>query len=107
MLEYIRDNVKGAFGYVLLVVICIPFVAFGVDALFTSEGSQTVASVNGEDIDPNQLAQEVYLYKRRLAAQMGDSFDPTAFDDKALEGPVLQQLVSRKLLSQAANNAGY
>jgi peptidyl-prolyl cis-trans isomerase D len=106
MLEYIRDNVKGAFGYVLLVVICIPFVAFGVDALFTSEGSQTVASVNGEDIDPNQLAQEVYLYKRRLAAQMGDSFDPTAFDDKALEGPVLQQLVSRKLLSQAANNAG-
>lgn len=106
MLEYIRDNVKGAFGYVLLVVICIPFVAFGVDALFTSEGSQTVASVNGEDIDPNQLAQEVYLYKRRLAAQMGDNFDPTAFDDKALEGPVLQQLVSRKLLSQAANNAG-
>jgi peptidyl-prolyl cis-trans isomerase D len=37
---------------------------------------------------------------------MGDNFDPTAFDDKALEGPVLQQLVSRKLLSQAANNAG-
>jgi peptidyl-prolyl cis-trans isomerase D len=105
MLEYIRDNVKGTFGYVLLVVICIPFVAFGIDALFTSEGSQTVATVNGEDIDPNELAQEVYLYKRRLASQMGDSFDPAAFEDKTLEGPVLQQLVSRKLLSQAANDA--
>ena len=105
MLEYIRDNVKGTFGYVLLVVICIPFVAFGVDALFTSEGSQTIATVNGEDIEPNELAQEVYLYKRRLASQMGDSFDSTAFEDKTLEGPVLQQLVSRKLLSQAANNA--
>jgi peptidyl-prolyl cis-trans isomerase D len=105
MLEYIRDNVKGTFGYVLLVVICIPFVAFGIDALFTSEGSQTVATVNGEDIDPNELAQEVYLYKRRLASQMGDSFDSAAFEDKTLEGPVLQQLVSRKLLSQAANDA--
>lgn len=105
MLEYIRDNVKGTFGYVLLVVICIPFVAFGIDALFTSEGAQTVATVNGEDIDPNELAQEVYLYKRRLASQMGDSFDPAAFEDKTLEGPVLQQLVSRKLLSQAANDA--
>jgi peptidyl-prolyl cis-trans isomerase D len=105
MLEYIRDNVKGTFGYVLLVVICIPFVAFGIDALFTTEGSQTVATVNGEDIEPNELAQEVYLYKRRLASQMGDSFDPAAFEDKTLEGPVLEQLVSRKLLSQAANDA--
>jgi peptidyl-prolyl cis-trans isomerase D len=105
MLEYIRDNVKGTFGYVLLVVICIPFVAFGIDALFTTEGSQTVATVNGEDIEPNELAQEVYLYKRRLASQMGDSFDPAAFENKTLEGPVLEQLVSRKLLSQAANDA--
>ncbi|MFQ3322466.1 MAG: peptidyl-prolyl cis-trans isomerase D [Pseudomonadales bacterium] len=105
MLEYIRDNVKGTFGYVLLVVICIPFVAFGIDALFTTEGSQTVATVNGEDIEPNELAQEVYLYKRRLASQMGGSFDPAAFEDKTLEGPVLEKLVSRKLLSQAANDA--
>ena len=29
MLKYIRDNVKGTIGYILLAIICIPFVAFG------------------------------------------------------------------------------
>ena len=51
MLQDFRDNLSGVTKGVLVVIITIPFVFFGVDALFeTRPTEKEVANVNGDSI---------------------------------------------------------
>lgn len=103
MLQNIRDNTQGTLAKIIIVVICIPFVLFGVESLLGTGGVSSVAEINGEKITEQDLNEEIYLQKRRLIAQMGDNVDPGKLDDKKLRQPALDALIERKLLIQAAN----
>ncbi len=104
MLQKLRDQTQSFAFKVLVGVIIFVLAIFGFGAfnLFLTT-DPTVASVNGEDITQNVVAMEVERERRRLAAQFGENFDPDMIDPLLLQNSVINQLINRTLLSQAAD----
>lgn len=107
MLQKMRDQTQSTAFKVLVGVIIFVLAVFGFGAfnLFVT-GEPEVASVNGEGITQNELAAATERERRRLAAQMGEDFDPSLIDPVRLQGAVLEQLISREVLQQGAEDLG-
>jgi len=106
MLQNIRDNIQGTVAKVIMALIVIPFAVFGVDAFFRG-GVPEVARVNGQAITEPELAHGIELERRRLLGKMQDKVDANQLDEGRLREPVLESLIERKLLGQAAQRAGF
>jgi len=102
MLQDIRGKVQGTTIKVLVWLIVISFSIFGIESILVGGGSGGVAEVNGEEVTPQELAQALNTQKRRLISAMGDKLDPAMLEDDALKGPVLNNLIDRKLMMQSA-----
>lgn len=107
MLQNLRDNLKGTVAIVVIVIFVVPLVLFGVEQLFVgSIGGTDVASVNGEGINKRELERELILEKNRLQQQMNLEANSPRLEDSALMGPVLDRIVQREALLQAAKKGG-
>ncbi|MEQ8860188.1 MAG: SurA N-terminal domain-containing protein [Pseudomonadales bacterium] len=107
MLQKMRDQTQSLAFKVLVGIIVFVLAVFGFGAfnLFVT-GDPEVASVNGDGITQAELAVATERERRSLAARMGGEFDPSMIDPVRLQGAVLDQLIARKLLSQAADDLG-
>ncbi len=106
MLQSFRDKIRGVTAGILVGIICIPFVFFGVDALFVSGDSvERAAEVNDEPVTELRVQQAVALQRQRLQDQY-DDLDPSLIDDEMLRGPVIESVVRQKAIAQAARKQG-
>ena len=103
MLQKLRDQTQSLFFKVLvgLIIITLAIFGFGAFNLFVT-GEPTIASANGEDITERMVMDEAERERRRLAARMGENFDPDMIDPLALQNMVIDQLIARSLLAQSA-----
>ncbi|MYM62328.1 SurA N-terminal domain-containing protein [Pseudomaricurvus sp. HS19] len=107
MLQALRDNLKGTFAILIVGLMAIPFVLFGVDSLFMQDSSTgNAAEVNDTQISELQLLRAVRLQKQQLLERFGDQAPPELLSEEALREPVLNRLVQRELLRQAAEKGG-
>lgn len=107
MLQSFRENLKGTVAVILVGLICIPFALVGLESLFAQNPTtQSVAEVNGTPITQIELDQAVQIQKRQLIAQLGDNLPPEFLSDERLRQPVLDNLIQRKALIQAATKSG-
>lgn len=107
MLQSVRDNLKGTVAVFVLAIFIIPLILFGVEQLFVgSVGGAEVATVNGEEISRNDFQRELALEKQRLQQQFELPANSPQLEDSALSGPVLQRMVQREALYQAAVDGG-
>jgi peptidyl-prolyl cis-trans isomerase D len=107
MLQKLRDQTQ-SLGFKILVgaiIFVLAIFGFGAFNIFLTT-DPSVASVNGEDITSNMLLQESDRERRRLAAQLGENFNPDMIDPVLLQNSVINQLINRLLLSQAAEDLG-
>lgn len=105
MIQGLRDNLKGTVAIIVVGLMVIPFALFGVDSLFLQDNTAgKVAEVNGEGISEVSLARQIQQRKQLLLSRFGDQVPPSMMDDENLRGPILDQLVSRELLKQAAES---
>lgn len=104
MLQDIRANAQGTAAKIIVGVIVLAFALFGVESILLGGGGNSVAEVNGEEITPQELQQAINNQKRQLIAMMGDDIDPALLDDQRLSGQVMETLIQRKLLVQAAGD---
>ncbi len=106
MLQDLRDNLNGVAKGVLIAIIIIPFALFGVDALFLSGSStEEAANVNGETITELRLQQAVENQKQQILSRYKD-IDPALLTAEQLRAPVIQQLIRKKVVEQAALDNG-
>ncbi len=107
MLQKMRDQTQSLVFKVLVGIIVVVLAIFGFGAfnLFVT-GDPEVASVNGEGITQNELAVATERERRRIATQMGGEIDPSLIDPVRLQGAVLDRLVARTVLAQAAEELG-
>lgn len=103
MLQAIRDRATGWIAYTILILLCIPFALWGINAYFGGGSIPDVAEVNGTSISQQQFQQAYQQQMARLSAILGDT---SSLNTKHLKTRVLQQLVNRTLLEQASRNAG-
>ena len=105
MLQKMRDGAQGFAGKVVAGVIIVVLTMFGFGA-FTAfvNDDPAVASVNGDDISRAELGLEIERQRQRILNQMGEGADPDLIDVASLQGSVLESLINRTLLSQAADD---
>lgn len=106
MLQDIRDNAQGLVAKIIIGLIVVSFSLFGVESLLSSGGQTNAAVINGEDVTLAELEQAIYFQKQRILAQLGDDANPAMLDDANLRSPSLERLIQRKLILQAAADAG-
>lgn len=107
MLQSVRDNLKGTVAVFVLAIFIIPLILFGVEQLFVgSVGGTEVATVNGEAINRTEFQRELALEKQRLQQRFELQPNSPQLEDSALSGPVLQRMVQREALYQAALDGG-
>ena len=63
MLGAIRRKSKGWVAYLIIGLIVIPFALFGIQDYVSGSSNNSIASVDGEDIDLNLYYQELTLNK--------------------------------------------
>jgi peptidyl-prolyl cis-trans isomerase D len=105
MLQKMRDNAQGFFGKVVAGVIIVVLTMFGFGA-FTAfvNNDPAAASVNGDDISRAELGREIERQRQRILNQMGEGADPDLIDVASLQGSVLESMINRTLLNQAADD---
>lgn len=107
MLQKLRDQTQ-TFGFKLLaglIIFVLAIFGFGAFNLFLNTDPE-VASVDGEGITQSELLSATERERRRIAAQFGDEFDPNMIDPIRLQSMVLDQLITRALLENAADDFG-
>jgi peptidyl-prolyl cis-trans isomerase D len=92
---------------VVLVLMVVPFAFFGLEAYTGSMSSRSdVATVNGSGISQDEFAEALRNQRERLRAAFGPGIDLDALDTPQARRALLDQLVSRRLLLDAALRAG-
>lgn len=107
MLQKLRDQTQGTTAKIVVGIIIFVLAIFGFGAfnLFLNP-EPVIASVNGEDITQDLLITAADRERRRLSAQFGADFDPNLIDPVRLQSVVLEQMIGRLLLNQAAKDLG-
>jgi len=107
MLQKLRDQTQ-SFGFKLLaglIVFVLAIFGFGAFNLFLTTDPK-VATVDGEGITQSELLSATERERRRIAMQFGQEFDPSMIDPVRLQSMVLDQLITRTLLENAADDFG-
>lgn len=107
MLQSLRDNLKGGVAVIVVALMVVPLVLFGVDSLFVNSGSAAeVAEVNGEAITETELQRAIFFRQNQMRSQFGDELPEQFISEENLREPVLDSLIKRRLLAQAAKSGG-
>lgn len=104
MLQDIRANTQGTVAKIIIGLIVVSFSIFGIESLLFSGGSSGVAEVNGEEISPFALQQELSVVQRQVLAMLGEDADPALLDQAQLTQQALQTLIQREIVKQAAGD---
>lgn len=109
MLQNMRDKAQSWVAKVIVGVIVLVFAMTGWESIsrFTSN-EQKAAEVNGTVISTAELEQAVSQQRRQLSQQLqqlGEQFDPDMIDEQVLRRSVLQGLIDRAVLLDAARDA--
>ncbi len=106
VLQSIRDRLTGIIAIFIFAILIIPFAFVGVSSYFQSDAVNAVALVNDQEITIGEFNSSFQNYRRRMQAQLGESFDPVAFDQPAIRRQFLDQMIDEELLAQVALDAG-
>lgn len=108
MLQSFSDRIRTSswLGYAIVIAISIPFALWGVQAYFGGADPSVAAEVNGEPIHSAELERMVSQRRQALRQQLGGEL-PESFSDRMLRNQVLEQLITREVLRQAAAEAGF
>ncbi|GAB3477576.1 SurA N-terminal domain-containing protein [Marinomonas epiphytica] len=107
MLQDIRDKSQGIVVKIIVGFIVVTFALFGVDALVNSfTSSDTVASVNGEDITRTQMLQGAETQRRQLISMMNGQINPDLLEENLLQRRALDELIQRAVLNNQAAELG-
>ena len=107
MLQHLRDNSRGVISFILIGFLVIIFALTGVEALFNWDTSANqAAKVNGETVSEMDVARAISMQKQQMLNTYGDQIPAEFLTDEYLRKPVVENLVQRMVLSQAAGQSG-
>ena len=102
MLGAIRKKSKGWVAYLIVGFITVPFALFGIQDYVSGSSNDSIASVDGEDIDLNLYYQELNSQQRNLQQQLGAQYSQEI--DNVLKQSLLDTMINEKLIENFANS---
>ncbi len=106
MLQNINDKAKGWVAYLIVGFIAVPFALFGISSYLGGGGSLVAATVNGEEIQVQEVQNLVLQQRQRMMQIFGGKLPP-GFNEDTIKQQALDQVVNQALLRQEAENNGY
>lgn len=106
MLDFMRERAKTWFAWVIFVIVVIPFALFGISQYSDTKSNVNVAVVNDKEISVDEFQRAYQQQRNRIQSMLGKNFDPALIDDQQLKNNVLESLIDREALIQAAHDAG-
>ncbi|MGH8556482.1 MAG: SurA N-terminal domain-containing protein [Methylococcales bacterium] len=100
MLQSIRDRAQGVLAWVILVLICIPFIFWGIENYVGGGREQAVAVVGDKEI----YQADVSRAYQEMAARLGDF---SQIDEATLKALALKNLIDEEVLRQSALDRGF
>jgi peptidyl-prolyl cis-trans isomerase D len=100
MLQSIRNRSKGVFAWIILILICIPFLFWGIQNYIDGGEEQPVAVVG----DMEFFQGDVTRAYQTMASGMGELGQ---FDESTLRILALKNLIDQEVLQQAVLDQGY
>ncbi len=104
MLTSFRSHIKGWIAWAFVILVSVPFALWGVSSYRSVITTDYVAKVNGEKVMPQAFQRSYQQVYQQRENSLNGKFNPTPAQEKALKRQVLQQLITRTLLRQQANN---
>ena len=102
MLSAIRNKSKGWVAYLIVGLITVPFALFGIQDYVSRSANNSIATVDGEDIDINIYYQELNTQQRNLQQQLGAAY--TQEIDDSIKQTLLDSMINEKLIENYANS---
>ena len=102
MLSAIRNKSKGWVAYLIVGLITVPFALFGIQDYVSRSANNSIATVDGADIDINIYYQELNTQQRNLQQQLGAAY--TQEIDDAIKQTLLDSMINEKLIENYANS---
>jgi len=93
-----------AFGIVILIAIVFAFSGIG-SLSVSGSASETAVIVNGEQVTELSVQQAINNEKRRILSE-NEGLDAALLSDELIRPQVVEQIIGRKLISQAAKSGG-
>ena len=106
MLQTIHDNLKGVFAFVILAALAVVFVFWGVDASVGSFTKSQGVSVNGQELNVENVRRQYQEELSRLQAAFGAAGVPEELR-KQLQTRALEQAVGSELVRQRTRKLRY
>ena len=106
MLHFIRERAQGWVAWFIVGLITIPFALWGVNSYITGDSDVVVATVNGDPIKQVEFQRAQQQFRDNMRQRMGDSFDPSLFDNADTKQAVLDGLIQQRLLFAANKTLG-
>ena len=104
MFDFVHE--KKRLVQIVLALIILPFALWGVDSYRNSGGPEPLATVNEEKIGQQEFENALDQQRQRIREMAGASFDPAFFDRPEIKRSVLEGLVTQRVLTVEARNAG-
>jgi peptidyl-prolyl cis-trans isomerase D len=104
MFDFVHE--KKRVVQVVLAIIILPFALWGVDSYRNAGGPAPLATVNGEKIGQQEFEEAMEQQRQRIREMAGNNFDPAFFDQPEIKRSVLEGLVTQRVLSLDAKQAG-
>ena len=105
MLQEQRNQTQ-SLGFKVLagaIIIVLTLFGFGATNLFLASGP-TIAAIGDYEITETVLERETERERRKLLIQVGEDFDPNSIDRLKLREYALEQLITKEVLFQTAEN---
>jgi len=106
MLQSLREKMSGWVAALILAILIIPFAFVGIENYFTQKVATYVAKVNDATIEQDQFRRSFDEYRQQMRQMLGDRFDAAQFDTPETKRQVLESLIDREVLKQAADKYG-
>ncbi|NUS60155.1 MAG: peptidylprolyl isomerase, partial [Lysobacter sp.] len=126
MLQKLREKTSGWIASVILGLLTIPFAFFGVESYMQQSSETWVAKIQApptwwegaptwwpvstmwqrEEISPNEFRQAFENMRQSQRQQLGENYDPRAFETPENKRAILEQLIDQRVLKMAAARAG-
>ena len=106
MLMQIRERATGAFAYIIVLLISVPFALWGIQEYFGGPGDAAVAEVNGVEITKQVFDQRLQQQRRYMRSTLGDSFDQLYPDEVSIKKEVIESMVREQLLRDFIQSSG-
>lgn len=126
MLQKLRDKTSGWIASAILGLLTIPFAFFGVEQYMQQQNEDWVAKVEApptwwagapnvwpvsylwakDEINSRDWRQQLERVRAEQRQQLGDNYDPQAFDTVDNKRAILEQLIDQRVLKMASGRAG-